>query len=53
MGNILTAISAIISNSLDISKSSKSNGVQIADEKLENPQNPAELINCKVIKYFI
>lgn len=28
MGNILTAISAIISNSLDISKSSKSNGGQ-------------------------
>lgn len=31
----------------------KYNGVQITDEKLENPQNPAELINCKVIKYFI
>lgn len=31
----------------------KYNGVQITDAKLENPQNPAELINCKVIKYFI
>lgn len=31
----------------------KYNGVQIADEELKNPQNPAELINCKVIKYFI
>ena len=31
----------------------KYNRVEISDEELENPQNPAELINCKVVKYFV
>ena len=32
---------------------SSNNGIEIVDEELENPKNPAELIDTKVIKFII
>ncbi len=41
------------SNKKHFEKFCKSNNVSITNEKLEDPQNPAKLINCIIIKYSL
>lgn len=40
-------------NKDDFEEFCEEKNVTITDEKFENPQNPAKLISCKVIKYII